>query len=127
MHPDLQSIQKAAEGLLYISETEAPLEVVELSSANIEEIRKKFQLQANAPVEEVELTYFFRNMVKTYPGDPEGEQLRARRFRELLQLLEEKLVNPTVYRFGKIQVEAFVLGELKSGGVGGLRTRLVET
>ena len=69
MSPQLQEIEKASEGLYYISETNAHFYLIETAS---DADRKKAVIKLsvdneNEPVEEVAMEHFFRNAVKMYP------------------------------------------------------------
>jgi hypothetical protein len=45
----------------------------------------------------------------------------------LQELLKQKLKDVQVYRIGSIQIDVFIIGQMKDGGYGGLRTKVVET
>ena len=128
MQKELQQIKDASEGLLFISETDHPFEVVEFKSDNIEkEIKRLAQKPADALIEKQAIDYFFRNMVKTYPGYSEEQQSIAFRFLKLQELLKQALKDVQVYRVGSIQVDVFIIGRLHDGSFGGLKTKVVET
>ncbi|RYY96674.1 MAG: sugar-non-specific nuclease inhibitor NuiA-like protein [Chitinophagaceae bacterium] len=130
MHPDLQHLHEAAQGLLYLSETDAPLEAFALESPDAPPEAALPPLAGAAPgspVERVELAHFFRNQVRTYEGDGPEAVHRATRFKALQQQLESTLRDVAVYRVGSVKVDAFILGRLPDGSRGGLRTTLVET
>jgi hypothetical protein len=128
MNTQLDQIQKAAEGLLFMSESDYPFEAVQftLNSSTLEQ-----QLQAIAqkelPIEQQSLEYFFRNAIKEYPEANEPQKQTARRFQTLQELLKSELKGAQVYRIGEIQIDAFIIGQLKDGTYGGLRTKLIET
>ena len=128
MHKDLQEIADAAEGLVFMSESDHPFEVVQLKSKKVEkEIKQLAQKSADTTMETQTVDYFFRNMVKTYPGYSADQQETAERFLKLRELLKQKLKQVQVYRLGSIQVDAFIIGKLQDGSYGGLRTKLIET
>jgi hypothetical protein len=129
MNPDLQQIETAAHGLLYMSESDYPLDLVVLDgiSGNIEEKIKGLNLSSQGPVEKVSLDYFFRNMVRSGPDAPTEQKESARRFQVLGQLLKEKLHDVQVYRIGSIQVTAYIIGRLSDGSYAGLKTTVIET
>jgi len=128
MHKDLQEIVEASSGLLYISESDHPFDVVELKSNDVEkEIRQMAQKPGDTPLEKQTVDYFFRNMVKTYPGYSAEQQVTVQRFLKLQELIKQKLAGTQVYRIGSIQVDAFLIGKLQNGSYGGLRTKLIET
>jgi hypothetical protein len=130
MHPDLQRLSDAASSLLYMSETDAPLEVIEQQtpSTSAEEwVRKLSAANAGSPIETLEVDYFFRNQVRVDETSRAEERARAARFEALVALIHETLSAPRVYRTGSVQVDAFIIGTLQDGSLGGLRTWLVET
>lgn len=128
MHPDLEVITEAAKGLRYISESDHPMEPVQLHSTNVEEALLELSGESNgANIEKQSVDYFFRNMIKTYPQYSPEERKTAQQFSELLELLKQKLEDVEVYRIGTTQVHAFIIGKLENGTYAGLRTKLVET
>jgi hypothetical protein len=68
MSHELQQIKEAATGLLFMSETDHPFEVIAFRSNDIE--KEMHQLSGKGDdvlVEKQAVDYFFRNMVKVYP------------------------------------------------------------
>lgn len=130
MHSGLQKIKDAAAGLLYLSESDYPFEAVHIQ-ADASSLGDHLLAHSGKPkgtqVETLSLEYFFRNMVKVYPGATPEQQHTAQRFQYLQQVLQEELTDINVYRIGNIQIDAFIIGKLKDGNYGGLRTKLVET
>lgn len=130
----LEGLRQHAAGLLYLSETDAPFEVVSFPG-----------LQGNAPtgaqlalwagkseaeaekVETVALPYFLRNMTKEAAGLVEGDKDAVNRFHELQHFLLQQLQEVKVYRVGHRRITAFILGRTPAGAVVGLKTQLVET
>lgn len=109
----LERIEKAAEGLLYPSETDAPLEPFVLEEEPSPEVlRKTAHLGDEAPVEAISLEEFL---------EPLGDE--AHPLAEVFGALE----GARAYRVGKVDIAAFALGRHASGAFLGVRTRLVET
>jgi hypothetical protein len=129
MNQPIQEIKKASEGLLFISETDHPFEIVELKEGNnIEEMLLQLTGKApGPPIETQTLDHFFRNHIKSYETDTDEQKQNIRRFIQLKNVLNEHLSNIKVYRIGEVQVDAFIIGQLKNGKYAGLRTKLVET
>jgi hypothetical protein len=130
MDPALEKIRSAADGLLFMSESDSPLEPLVLKSS-AEGLQNELKtLCATDAVERIEVQdveYFFRNQVKTYPGYNKEQTDRAARFVQLIKTLHDNLSDIKVYRVGTVQVNAFIIGKLKDGQYAGLRTKLVET
>ena len=128
----LQQLRAASEGLLYISETESPLEVVHLqevqdSSSLPATLINRTEMPEDTEIEIVELPYFFRNMTREEPEEGEGENQTARRYKELQEFLEQNLLEVKVYRLGKRRIQAYILGKAATGEYAGLKALLVET
>ncbi|TCZ68619.1 nuclease A inhibitor family protein [Flaviaesturariibacter aridisoli] len=128
MNPALTALAAAADGLFFISETDAPFEAFQVEPGEDTEaaLRRLSGKEKTAPVEIQEAGYFFRNHTRAPDPGPEADA-RAARFQALLRQLQQTLADLKVYRVGTIQVDAFLLGSLPDGTRGGLRTRLVET
>ena len=128
VHKELLQIQEASNGLLFLSESDHPFEMVELKSNDIEkEVRQLALKPADSVIEKQTVDYFFRNMVKTYQGYSQEQLATAQKFLKLQELVKQKLKDAQVYRIGTIQVDAFIIGQLHDGTIGGLRTKLIET
>lgn len=129
MNTELQQIQQAAQGLFFLSESDYPFEIVQLKQAD--SIENQLLALANKPagtaVEKTTLDYFLRNMARIDPDAIPEQQETAQRFINLQKTLKEKLTDIQVYRIGEIQIDAFIVGKLKDGSFGGLRTKLIET
>lgn len=130
MTTDLDQIKKAAEGLSYMSETDSGFEVFQLPAGtnNLQEQLLSISgKEAESAIEEQELEYFFRNMVKIYPESTADQKQTAERFLQLQKVLKEQLAEIKVYRIGAINIDAFIVGKLKDGTYVVLKTALVET
>jgi hypothetical protein len=130
MDPALEKIRSAADGLLFMSESDSPLEplVLKSSAEGLQnELKTLCATDTVEPIEVQDVEYFFRNQVKTYPGYNKEQTDRAARFVQLIKTLHDNLSDIKVYRVGTVQVNAFIIGKLKDGQYAGLRTKLVET
>jgi hypothetical protein len=129
MDNQTEKIRTAASSLFYISETDAPLETIEFSETSKDAIVEKIKKASVSGdhLEEQSLEYFFRNHVKEYPEHGAEEKAQIQKFKSLMQTLKENLSDIHVYRVGSIQIDAYIIGKLKSGKYAGLKTRLVET
>ena len=124
------AITVACEGLIYTSETDAP--VVPVSGTAIDVINRETILQqtgspGDAAVEEVTFDGFFARLTteKDWYGDV--EKARAKKFAELQELLEGSLSERKVFRIGRTQLDIFAVGIDKDGCLMGVTTKAVET
>ena len=131
IEPALLSLLDAAcEGLVYISETDAPvLPFYGSVAANVTGAMILHQTgrKADSATQETDFDGFFERLttVKDWFGEP--EKARAKKFLELKKLLEENLRSVKVFRLGKIQIDIYVVGLDADGRVAGIATKAVET
>ena len=123
-------IERACEGLIYISETDAPVLAVagqpaDAVTANL--ILQQTGLAADAPVEERDFVEFFGRLTAIREWYGEAEAARAKKFLELQKLLEENLRELKVFRIGAIRLDIFAVGIDKDGCLMGVMTKAVET
>jgi hypothetical protein len=123
-----EQFNRLTEGLLFMSETDAPLTYYELSPEKSREwppstAAQFLQLIGEDPgtsVEKLAPEKFFRDL---RPGNEDrGDQVAA-----LQKAMTGELRNLEGFRVGEIQIHIFVLGTDDSGKVAGLRTLSVET
>lgn len=108
-------LERACEGLYYISETDAPITVVN-------EIAEAGEATETRTFDE-----FFGPMIAIRPGYQEQQIVRAKKFLELKSLLEGSLHDLAVYKFGDVRRRIYIVGRNDKGDVIGLRTESVET
>ena len=125
MNALLIEILNASDGLLFTSETDQPFLPVHLQTNDLIPVLQ--ELTASENWEEVSLDHFFRNAIRSYPQDRPEQKLVAERFLHLKNLLANRLPDLRVLRFGRIQVDAFLIGQIQTNEYIGLRTKLVET
>jgi hypothetical protein len=123
-------IAKAADGLLFSSEADYPLEPftwTDPAPFSPEALYKLANLPESTPVARVEPKEFFAPMLYL-PDDPTPEaRARVTRFRTLLRVLRRYLGDLAVYKLGSVEMPTFIVGRLADGKIGGLRTTVVET
>jgi len=126
----LAEIGRAAEGLLFMSESDYPLGPVRLegeAGPGEGRLRELAGAPAEARVEVVTPEHFFRAAAAEQSWKGEAELASARRFQNLLRILKAELSDLRVYRVGEIDIAVYVLGRSPSGNWLGLSTRVVET
>lgn len=124
-------LEAAADGLLFLSETDAPFEYVELPGIPDGEVTTEAVASAvgsaGAPVETRSLDDFLAGHIdQADPADPVAQE-NVPRFRALKAALTESLSDVRVFRVGEGEVRYYVLGLTVDGRVAGLTTRALET
>ena len=128
MSMNKERFDQLTEGLLFMSETDAPLTYYELSPEKSQEWPPStggqfLQLigeDPETPVEKLAPEKFFRDL---RPGNEDREDQVA----ALQKAMTGELLNLAGFRVGEIQIQIFVLGKDDSGNVCGLQTLSVET
>ena len=126
----LAELARAADGLLYMSESDYPLEPLRLEGAGgptPERLRELAGVPTDAPVEVLSLEQFFRAPISEPAWKGGAELASARRFQALARALTENLADVRAYKVGRINMPVYVLGRSPAGSWLGLSTRVVET
>ncbi|HEX8213013.1 MAG TPA: nuclease A inhibitor family protein [Longimicrobium sp.] len=123
-------LERAAEGLVYTSEGDAPFEWVELGAAQAltpEGFRALAGAAPGARVQEVPLDRFFAGHIEeSDPGDPAAQALRER-YEALREALRDSLAEVRVFRVGEVEIRCYVVGRTPGGTTVGLVTTAWET
>ena len=126
----LAQLQKLTVGLVFSSESEAPLEAVSYA-APVGDLTDAQLLQvlgepATAQVEKVELTLFLRN--QTADTGKAGSVDVANRYKSLQLYMKQELDDVQVYRIGTgPQVPTYALGRDVAGRLAGFKTVVTES
>ena len=126
----IETIAAAAEGLIYISETDADIEPVTgdlCDSVTASDVLKISNAAEGTPIEERRADEFFARLtqIRDWYGDREKE--RAEGFAKLYDVLKQQLRELRVFRIGSVQIAIYVVGIDNSGRLAGVMTRAVET
>jgi hypothetical protein len=117
----LDTLKKAAKGLLFESETESPLEPFLWKNGTTLDAKRLLKLagaRPNTPVEETTLDNFFR----VVPSEDRPA------FQNLTKVLQDQLSDIKVYKVGEdAEKQAYIVGKTKDGQWAGLKTTVVET
>ena len=123
-------LQQASKGLLFLSESDAPFEVIHWPAQGELTPPKLLQLTGHPPDAPVELRTvddFFAIATQEEDWHDEEEREIVKRFQHLVSVLKQNLSNIQVYRVGSIEIDAYIVGVTPSGNWMGLSTQLVET
>lgn len=134
-HPDSQTamaaLRKATHGLLYMSETDEPFEVVHLEKPTgafgAPDACLLAKRQAGCLVQTQSLDEFFGELAQERDWHGKAEKEDARRYRELWTLFRDCLAEATVFRLGELQVDIIIVGKAADERWVGVKTHAVET
>lgn len=123
-------LSSASQGLLFLSETDAPFEVVHWPAQGELTPAKLLQLTnhpPDAPVEGQTVDDFFATATAEEDWHDRDERETAKRFQNLVSVLKQNLSQLQVYRVGSVEIDAYIVGATQNGDWAGLSTKLVET
>jgi len=123
-------LKQASKGLLCLSESDAPFEVIHWPAQGELTPAKLLQLTnhpPDAPVEMRTVDDFFAIATQEEDWHDEEERETVKRFQNLVSVLKQNLWQLQVYRVGNTNVDAYIVGVTPSGDWTGLSTKLVET
>ena len=125
-NPILKELKAAAKGLLFPSETDAPIEAFAWpgGDATLDQMIKSTRRGLLCsffwyirPVEQMTLA----DLANAIPEESRGD------FLPLFGLLGHHLSGTTVFRVGEINIDVYVVGRTADGQYAGVKTKMVET
>ena len=120
-NPVLKELKAATKGLLFPSETDAPLEAFAWpgsDGAPDEAIVRAYAKADKAvPVKRVTLA----DLARTIPSESRGD------FLPLFALLAHHLNDVTVFKVGDVNIDVYIVGRTPDGQYAGVKTEVVET
>jgi hypothetical protein len=125
-----QTLEKACEGLLFMSESDRPFTFFDAGKAEKpleEQLPEMLKLTPETPVHKLTLKRFFKNATTVEDWHTEEDKAMIQRFVDLQKALEDNLSNITVMRIGEIEIDCYLLGKTPEGNYAGLKTQAVET
>jgi hypothetical protein len=131
MRDILTTLREARAGLLFPSETDAPLEPFFWPAPNPAPLTAQALppfagVAADAPIKVVKLAAFFRPATYEEEWMNAEERVEVQRFQELVKTLQSILEDVNVFKIGTTDITVFIVGQVE-GGYAGLKTHVVET
>ncbi len=123
-------LKQASKGLFFLSETDAPFEVIHWPAQGELTPAKLLQLTnhpPDAPLEILAVDDFFAIATQEEDWHDEEERETVKRFQNLVSVLKQNISQLHVYRVGNIDIDVYIVGVTDGGGLAGLSTKLVET
>lgn len=124
------ALDLACKDLFYISETDAPIEVIFRSPERKEPLFEIASTEVGASKNEIEKHTpedFFDKLTAKRDWHEERDKKRTERLTRLRKLLESNLDDLMLFRSGRVRIEIVVLGFDSEGNAAGIRTKAVET
>jgi hypothetical protein len=123
-------LEQAVDGLLFPSESDAPLRVFVWRAAvpfSPEALRAQAGYAETTPIQTTELDSFFHPVTTPQAWYGAAEQERRRRFTALFAVLKAELSDIKVYKAGTVAIDVYVVGRAACGLYLGVTTTVIET
>lgn len=130
----LKQLQQEVKGLLYTSESDAPIDAFvwkkadfgadTLTPAAIQHYKK---LPADRKAAESKFFDFFAPLTTSQSWYGDEEKATMQRFQQLVKTLQASITDLHVYTFGDTKQDVYIVGKAASGDFAGVHTKLVET
>jgi hypothetical protein len=123
-------LKQASKGLFFLSETDAPFEVIHWSAQGELTPAKLLQLTnhpPDAPLKMLAVDDFFAIATQEEDWHDEEERETVKLFQNLVSVLKQNLSQLQVFRVGSINIDVYIVGVTPSSDWTGLSTKLVET
>jgi glucose dehydrogenase len=123
-------LKQASEGLLFLSETDAPFEIIHWQAQGKLTPAQVLQLtnhSPDAPIQVLSVDEFFAIATAEEDWHDQDERETVQRFQNLVSILKQNLSQLQVYRVGDRSIDAYIVGVTDGGDWTGLSTKLVET
>lgn len=128
-----EEIKPLIENLWYPSESDEPVAFITLMTTDTalpltdQQLHTLLELDPQMPVQQKEPEKFWSPVVTIEEWYDETEKERTRRFLQLRTHLETHLNNMQYFEVGKIEVDAYVIGQSQQGQIQGVKTMIVRT
>ena len=120
-NPILKELKDAAKGLLFPSETDAPIVAFVWPGGDgppdEAAVRANGKVEEDAPVKQVTLA----DLARSIPEESRGA------FLPLFGVLGHHLSGTAVFKVGEVEIDVFVVGRTADGQYAGVKTQVVET
>ena len=127
----VRELERLTEGLLFMSETDAPITVVTWVHPGGRPTARRIGRLVGEPhltlVKQTTVDDFFRAATTRSAGQDAEEEIVVGRYAALVRLLKAQLDAIRVFRFGRTTIRSYVVGVAPSGDWIGLATRQTET
>ncbi len=123
-------ILASIDGLFYMSETDAPFTIFKgekTKELDLNFLKKSLKISNLKSFEEVGFELFFEKLTTEKDWFGENEKRRMKRYIDLKNTLQDNLKDLKVFRFGKIQIDIFIVGLDSESKIFGVKTKAVET
>jgi hypothetical protein len=126
----LNQLQQACEGLLWLSESDYPWEIIywdNFSDLTPEKLLQQINRALATKIEIIDLEQFFAQATQKQDWHEAVEIAEVERYQSLVKILQENLQDIKVYEVGEVEIDVYILGKTNSNTIAGLATKVIAT
>ena len=126
----ITKLKNASDGLLWMSESEYPFEVIMWESVEdltADKLLQQLGQSPDTPVRVTDIDNFFSNAIAEHDWYDDEQKTEVKKCRHLLEELKANLSDITVYCVEKVEIDVYIVGKTPDGSTAGLKTQVVET
>lgn len=131
MKQTMQTLEQAIDGLLYMSESDEPFEVVQWPGdgkpVDAQKLLKLTSSKPGTPIIVMYLEDFFSDLTVDQQWYGDEEKATTEKYRNLEASIRQNLSDIQVFKIGKTQVDIYIIGTTMDGDWAGVKTTSVET
>lgn len=135
----ITKLKNASDGLLWMSESEYPFEIImwedttDLTADKLLQQVERYPSKGSAkpspdtPVRVTDIDKFFSNAIAEHDWYGEEQKAEVQKCRKLMEELKANLSDIKVYCVGEVEIDIYVVGKTPDGNLAGVSTMVVET
>ncbi len=126
----VRQLATASEGLLWLSESDYPWQVVcwqNTDSLDPQTVLQHYNYHPATRIVTKTPNSFFAPATREQEWHDETEKTEVKRYQALSDLLEKNLQDLQVYLVGEVEIDVYILGKTDTGAIIGLSTKAIET
>ena len=126
----ITKLKNASDGLLWMSESEYPFEVImweDAADLTADKLLQQLGKPPDTPVRVTDIDKFFSNAIASQDWYDDFQKAEVKKCRHLLETLKTNLSNIKVYRIGEVEIDVYIVGKTPDRSMAGVSTVVVET
>ena len=125
-------LHEAIKGLVWMSESDYPFEVLNWEFAEKISLDNEVVLQItkhalDTPIKVIEFDDFFQWVITPKGWHDTEESEMVNRYQKLVRIMKQYLSDLKVYKVGEVEIDVYIIGRTNTGYYAGLATVSIET
>lgn len=126
----ITKLSNASDGLLWLSESEYPFEIImweDATDLTADKLLQQLEKPSDTPVQTTDVDRFFAPAIASEDWHNEEQKAEVEQYRKLVDELKTNLTDIQVYCVGEVEIDIYIIGKTSDGSIAGVSTMAVET